>query len=147
MIAGFLSAGGSVADVCMAADAIELTCVAHACACENQLADQTLVTACTVVVQHFFVVRTNADGLGKILQGEAFGMPKSVFCFGNIFREKPSGRMALITGGHCVMAGLLPAIVLLVHDVAVHANLGVFGKIGKRLGSREEISADPDQCA
>ena len=134
-----------MADVCMAADAIELTCVAPAC--ENQLADQALVAARTVVVQHYFVMRTNSDGLGKILQGEAFGMPKAVFGLGNIFGEKALWRMAVIARGNGMVTRFLPALVLLAHDVAVHADLGVFGKIRKRLGGPNELAAKANERA
>ena len=134
-----------MADVCIVADAIELTCVAPAC--QNQLADLALVAACTVVVQCYFVMRTNSEGLGKILQGEAFGMPESVLCLGNIFGEKRLGRMAVIARGNAMMTRFLPAIVLLVHDVAVHADLEILGKTRRGLRRPNEVAAKANERA
>ena len=55
--------------------------------------------------------------------------------------------MAVIARGNGMMTRFLPAIVLLVHDVAVHADLGVFGKIGKRFGRPNEVAAKANERA
>jgi hypothetical protein len=49
--------------------------------------------------------------------------------FDNPFIGKGMGRMAVIARGYSFMAGIIPTIKLLLHDMAVHTSIGVIGQI------------------
>lgn len=89
--------------------------------------DQPGVTTHTIFLQDREIFWFDADWLLKILQGKAFGMPKTVFHFSQIFGDKFMGNVTIVAGSGGVMAALLPAIILIPHDMAVHAGFGVIG--------------------
>src|SRR5205814_8960020 len=57
------------------------------------------------------------------------------------------GQMTIVAGGQGMMAGLGPAGVLIVHDVAVHARLGIVAEVAQSLGVIEREDAKPEAHA
>jgi len=67
----------------------------------------------------------NANGFGKASGGEIVRMPKTIERFGGILAHKIVRRMAIVAGCHLMMAAFDPAVVLLLHDMAVFAGLRI----------------------
>jgi hypothetical protein len=57
----------------------------------------------------------------KILKGKCHGVVMTVLSFGNIFGNESVRQMTVDTGCDDMMAGLLPEVILRVHDVTVCA--------------------------
>lgn len=43
------------------------------------------------------------------------------------------GSVAIVAGGNRPVAGIDPAIILFLHDMAIHASFGIIGEIGGTL--------------
>jgi hypothetical protein len=103
-----------------------------------------------VVLQNGSVLAVNANRLVEVLQGKPLGVPEAVLCLGEILANKVVGQMAIHATGYSMMTGLLPAIVLLAHDMAVHAGFGVAAEITQPFavidGVRTRPCANADQC-
>ena len=57
------------------------------------------------------------------------------------------GCVAIVTGRHGMMTGLLPAVILVAHDVTVDTRFGVVGKVGSALGIIEGKAGQPKEDA
>ncbi len=88
------------------------------------------------------VSRTNADRFVKILERERLGMPEAVFGFDEILGNKVVRGVAIVAAGHRVVAGLLPAVILLAHDVAIHARGGIAAEVR---GARGVVKSETSQ--
>lgn len=104
----------------------------------------------TVVLKDGSVLAVDANRLVEVLQGEALGVPEAVLCFGKVLANKVVGQMAIDATGCCMVTGLLPAIVLLAHDMAVHAGFGIAAEIAQPLtvvnGVCSRARTNADQC-
>lgn len=81
------------------------------------------------------------DVIGIVAGGEIERMPETVLRLGRILADEIRRRMTVIACRHAAMAGIDPAIVLLLHDVAIHARLGIVREVGRALGIDESVSA------
>ena len=106
------------------------------------LVENLAVASDAVLLQHRGVARLDHDRFGKVLEREPLGVPEAVFRFGRIFCDEAVWGVAVIARGDRVMAGVLPAIVLLAHDVTVHTSGGIVGEIGMALTIVERVAAD-----
>ena len=104
----------------------------------------------TVVLQDGSILAVNANWFVEVLQGKALGMPEAVLGFGEILANEVVGQMTIDATGNSMVTGLLPAIVLLAHDMAVHAGFGVAAEITQPFavidGVRTRPCANADQC-
>lgn len=73
-------------------------------------------------------------------KGEA--MPKTVVGFRQVFANDIFWRMAVVAGGHSMMAGSTPGGVMIAHDVAVCTGRRVVSEIGSPLCIDESIGAN-----
>ena len=64
---------------------------------------------------------------------EIKGMPESVIRFDRVLADDVVRSVAVVAGGHRVMAGFHPGVVLRLHYVAVGAGSGVVRKVGDPL--------------
>src|SRR5262245_47891236 len=112
--------------------------------------DEGLVTAHAVHANDVAVVRGDLDRLLEVLQGEGSGVAEAVVGLGQPLRDARVRQMTLDARRGVPVAALEPAIVLVVHDVAVHARARVGGEIGEavRVDERERADAgrDPQQA-
>lgn len=76
------------------------------------------------------VVFANLNGIIKLTGGELKRVHKSIFGLYEIAQVNVFWSMTRVTGGHMMMAGFAPAIVLIPHDMTIHAGLGVIREIG-----------------
>ena len=81
----------------------------------------------------------------KIVQGKTFGVQKAAFGFDQILRDQLFRRMAIITRSHRVVTRFLPAIVLIVHDVAIFASRWVIRQIRCALAIPKRVRSGHDQ--
>lgn len=100
------------------------------------------MTTDAIVLQDLEPRGLHFDGLFESTSREELAMSPAVFCFGQVLRNEALRQVAVHANGRGVVASLLPAVVLGLHDVAVHARLGVRLKIRKSLGVTEGVRAD-----
>jgi hypothetical protein len=61
----------------------------------------------------------------ELARGKGERMKESVFCLGEILRDKRSRRMTVVAGRDRVMTRFGPTFEMIPHDVAVGAGLGI----------------------
>src|SRR5688572_19455228 len=132
------SAAYAVPDGCVAVRAGDL---ALARACRQGVLMELGVAAAAVFLQDLSSARRDFDGLSKALQCEQLAVAPAVFCLGQVLGHEVVGQVALDANGGRVVAGLLPAVVLALHDVTVGAGLGI------RLEVREAVGVAERECA
>jgi hypothetical protein len=75
-----------------------------------------------VALQHLGIRSHDADGLREVLQGESLGVPVAVTGFYvQLVEGVLLGQMTIIAGGMSMVGTLPPTIVMVAHDVTVHA--------------------------
>src|SRR5579862_1201456 len=94
---------------------------------------QIAMTVQTISLQNSLAHRAQPDGFWKVLQREALGMPETVLRLDQILGDQRMRDVAIVAGRRRVMAGFLPAVVLLSHDVAVDARLGIVAQVRESL--------------
>ena len=87
----------------------------------EDVVDQVVVALNTVFFQDFQTHGPKADWLGKVLQRETLGVPETVLRLYEIFGDGGMWDMAIVASRDGVMTRVLPAVVLIPHDVAVDA--------------------------
>ena len=83
--------------------------------------DHRLVTAATGLLGDLAVPFADLYRFVKAAEGKIIRMPESVGGFGCVFSEEIVGRVTVVAGRGRVMTRFEPAVVLLIHDVAVGA--------------------------
>jgi len=74
-----------------------------------------------VLVQNAGIARPDADGFMKVLQRKCLGVMIPVFGFREIFTQEIVRHVAVVAGGVSMVAGFLPPVVLLAHNMTIHA--------------------------
>src|SRR5262249_20972047 len=95
----------------------------------QDMADQILMTEFAVGFQDATIFLTNLDGFVKFLVSEGLRMMKAVFGLCPILADEVMGRVTIIASRHGVVAGMVPTIVLIAHDMAVYARARIVAKI------------------
>src|SRR5215204_4269196 len=90
----------------------------------NLMRDVAMATK-AVVLKDGSALRLHHDRLDEQLRRELFAVAPAVFSLGEVLRNEGFGQMAVDADGDPVVARLLPSVVLRLHDVTVHARLGV----------------------
>jgi hypothetical protein len=113
---------------------------------------EAFVAAHAIGLEDLGVPGLDADGFLEILEGESPGMVVAIAgLHEELVGEVVMGKMAIVAGGGGVMGAMPPVGVFLLHDVAVHTDLGVVRHVGKTLGGHEGIGPraqeGPDQEA
>jgi len=93
------------------------------------------------------IARLDLDGVVKVLEGEGQRMVKAVVAFDNPFFNWVMRQVAVVAAGDAVMAGMLPRIEMVLHDVAVDARLGIAAEIAGAFAVAEGKGADAAQDA
>lgn len=133
------------ADIAMAGDAVCFL----AFPCAMDLADQGGMAIDAVVLRHTGIEGADADRIGEVAGGEGDAMVPAVDAFDDVFGREGVRRVAVVTGGHIFMAGVVPGVELCAHDVTVFARRRVVGEIGEPLavieGEKTQPGKDADQ--
>ncbi len=105
--------------------------------------DHRLMAITTLLLGHLSVPLGYSYRLMKTAQREIIGMPEPIRSLGVIFADEILGRVAIVTGRRGVMTGLLPAVILLVHDVTIGARRRVVAHVRIPLSVPKRIHANP----
>ncbi len=90
------------------------------------------------------ISRLDLNGLMKLPGCKRPGMQHSVVGFRKPFPKERMRQMAVVAGRDCMMAGLLPGVIMGLHHMTVGASLGVIGKVG---GSATIAESEHPQAA
>jgi hypothetical protein len=115
-------------NIVMASDAVKLLIVDYAM--RRNLARKILVTVQAIGIQHARIGRLYANGFSKIPERKCHRMMVAIAGLCQPFMEKIVRHMTVIACGESVVAGFLPAVKFIAHDVAVHTCLRIIRKIG-----------------
>ena len=100
-----------------------------------------------VVLQDLTVLLVNANGFVEILQRKALGMPKAVLRLGQVFGDKVLWQMTIHACGHTMMAGLLPTVIMLAHDMAIDAGFRIATQVGQAFTIINGVRTCPSEHA
>ena len=103
------------------------------------------MTIKAIIVKYSLVPFSNKDRLREILKSECFGMQKTILPFCQPLVDQVVGKMTIHASSHCVMARLLPGIVLGLHDVTIHARSRILTKIGETFPIVESESTQAEK--
>src|SRR5215831_12653416 len=103
--------------------------------------DEGVVAPHAIHANDVAVVRGDLDRLLEVLQGERGGVAEAVVGLRHPLGEARVGQMALDARRGVPVAALEPAVVLVVHDVTVHAR----ARVGREV--REAVRVDERECA
>ena len=107
--------------------------------------DDGLVAAAAVRLGDRPAGRQRADWLGERAGGEVERMPEAVAGLRRILGHERVGHVTVVAHGDRAMAALDPAVVLLVHDVAVRAGPRVVGHVGPASRVGERVGAEAER--
>src|SRR5499427_9319606 len=99
--------------------------------------DEVSVTAEAIGLSDSPVVRSDLYRLLEVLEGEGHGVTEAVIGLGQPLGQPSRGQVTLDAGGGVPVPALEPGVVLLVHDVTVHARAWVGRQIREALGVSE----------
>ncbi len=105
------------------------------------------MTLQAIFLQNFTVSLADHDRLVKILKRKSLGMSVAVIGLRNIFLDSALRQMAFNTRCHRMMAGLLPGIVLRLHDMAVDASFRIFTEIRQSFRIAKSIETHSNKSA
>src|SRR5438105_4306400 len=88
-------------------------------------ADKLLVAANAVLIQDLGIIARDLDRLVEVLERESLRVAIAVVGLADVFADAVRGGVAIVARGVIVMAGVLPAVILIPHDVAIDARLGI----------------------
>ena len=104
--------------------------------------------AVQAVVQHDIAAdRSHFNGFLEVHQGERSGVRIAILELGGVLAEEIVGHMATVAGRHGFVRTVRPTVILIAHDVAVHAGLGIIEEIGPALGVGKRVGPHPGQDA
>ena len=89
--------------------------------------DHRRVTMAASGLGNPFVSRRYLNRFVKLARRKSKAMPEPVRRLRHVLTDEIMGGVTIITGGDASVASLEPSFVLLVHDVAVDARLGIIG--------------------
>lgn len=128
----------------MTAGTHDAFCVAVSAAAVNLCGDGFVAMAARAL-HDLMVEFRDLDGVGIFAAGEVEGMPESVVGLHCIFPDNVVRSMTVVAGGGVVMARLDPSVILLSHDVAVHAGRRIICQVGIALCVDKSVSAYADE--
>lgn len=90
------------------------------------------------------VALADLNRLVKSAERKIIRMPEAVRSFGVIFPDNVGRRVTIVTRRDVLVARLDPAVILVVHNVAVRARRGIIAEVGITLGVNECVNADAE---
>ena len=117
-----------MAHILMAPNTVKFSIVDHT-VCGN-FADKIAVAKQAVCIQYFGIPRLDADRITKNPVGECDGMMIAIACLRHPLTDEIVRHVAVVAGRKRMMAGFLPTVKVLAHNVAIDAYLGFIRYIG-----------------
>ena len=93
-------------------------------------------------LRHAPIARLDLNRLVKVLQRERQRMKKSVVSLRDPFADRMVRQVTVVADGHMPMAGILPGVVVILHDVAVGATLRIVAQVADALAVAKGKNAD-----
>jgi hypothetical protein len=112
----------------MAPNTVKFIIVDHTV--RGNFADKIAVAKQAVCVQYFGIPRLDADRITKNPVGECDGMMIAVACLRHPLTDEIVRHVAVVAGREGMVAGFLPTIKVLAHNVAIDAYLGFIRYVG-----------------
>jgi hypothetical protein len=94
------------------------------------------------VLRHPAIPRLDLYWFMKVLQREGQRMKKSVVGLGDPLADGMMRQVAVVTNCDMAMAGILPRVIVSLHDVAIRARRGIVAEIAPALTVTECERAD-----
>jgi hypothetical protein len=114
----------------------------------TDLFSEFTVAANAIGFEDLGVARLDADGFLEILEGEGLGMVVAIAgLHEELVDEVVVGQVAVVAHGVGMVRSMPPVVVLLPHDMAVHAYLRIVGQVGKPVGSDKGVSTRAKESA
>ena len=102
----------------------------------------------TTVLGHAAIERRDLNGFGKISEREGGAVAESIQPFDSVLGyDGIMGRVAIVARRHRLVAAVVPAVILIAHDVTIDAGCRVIGQVGCALGIGEGEKAQADDPA
>lgn len=92
---------------------------------QSCLAYQSFMAVYTIIKGDGFIKRPYPYRIRKIAQRKCFTVVPTIYTFNYPFVGKVMGRMAIVTGSHRFVAGIIPTIKLLLHHMTIHTSIGI----------------------
>ena len=83
----------------------------------------------TRALRHPPIARFDLNWLMEVFQSERQRMKKTVVCLGTPLANKIVWQVTVIANGHMLMAGILPRVEVILHNMAVGTCLGVVAQV------------------
>ena len=99
------------------------------------------------VFRNFAIKFSYADRFGEISRGKSEGMVVAVYSLDKVFVEKTFRGVAVIAGGHVLVAAFDPTVIMVVHDMTVGAGHGIIEHIGCPIRVYESEGTHTDDSA
>jgi hypothetical protein len=99
------------------------------------------------VLRNAPISRFNSDRLMKILKRERERMEKPVVGLSDPMTDEVVGQMAIVAGSDVSMAGLLPGVIMPLHDVAIRARFWIAAQVAGAFAIAECKQAYAEQQA
>lgn len=81
------------------------------------------------------------DRIVKFAGGEGERVKETVLGLGEILGNEPGRGVAIVAGCDRVMAGIVPAIEMILHNVAIGAGIGIVPEVRSSLGINECVTS------
>ena len=125
----------------MASNAVER--IVGDVAMTDNLADEPAMASQAVVLEDRRRARVELNRVVEILEREAPRVPIAVLHLRRVFADQVVRHVAIVADGDSMVAGVLPTVVLLAHEVAVYTRGRIVGEVRPAFGGvkREAASA------
>jgi hypothetical protein len=110
--------------------------------CRKHLVDNIDMAIEASVLRHPAIPRLDLYWFMKVLQREGQRMKKSVVGLGDPLADGMMRQVAVVTNCDMAMAGILPRVIVSLHDVAIRARRGIVAEIAPALAVTECERAD-----
>lgn len=99
------------------------------------------VTIAACAFGHLTITRSDLNIVGEEPGGKSIGMMHAIHRFYPVFSEKIMGSMAVIANGNSLVTGFNPAVVVLLHHMAIGACFRIIVHVGQSFGIKERVGS------
>ena len=98
-------------------------------------------------LRHLMIASGDDDFVGKTAGGKCQGMVEPVDRLGQVLGDDAGRSMAVVADGDGAVGRLLPAAILLAHDVAIGTGRRIVGHVGSAPRVAERVDAEAEEQA
>jgi len=112
---------------------------------QNRICYEPLMTTNTISLQNFDIMLFDLNRFGVVIQSKGDRMIPTIARLRQPFADAAQRQMAVVTGRNMMMSGSAPGFILMIHHMAVRADLRIVGGVRKSLGVIEGESPETQQ--